>query len=130
MTTPKTIKPERTGPKVRNRDEEQLQRSIVSYLEIAAHKDAIWFAVPNGEHRSKATGGRLKAMGVKAGVADLCFLVKRGYAAFMELKVNGGRQSAAQLVFEQRCIDNNVPYVVVTNMDTAIEVLKGWGVVR
>jgi hypothetical protein len=116
--------------KPRRNDEEKLQRSVVAYLGYAARKDAIWFHVPNGEGRSKATAGRLKAMGVKAGVADLCFVLKDGSAAFMELKANGGKQRAAQLVFEQRCIDCGVPYVVVTNMDTAIEVLKGWGVTR
>lgn len=115
-------------PRRRN-DEERLQRSLVSYLGYAAPK-ALYFHVPNGEGRSKATGGRLRAMGVRAGVADLCFVLNSGHVAFMELKVNGGKQKAAQLAFEQHCIDRDVPYVVVTNMDTAIEVLKGWGVVR
>ncbi len=114
----------------RRRDEEQLQRSVVAYLGYTARKDAIWFHVPNGEGRSKATGGRLKAMGVRAGVADLCFVLRNGSAAFMELKASGGRQSAAQLVFEQRCIDAGVPYVVVTSMDGAVEILKAWGVCR
>lgn len=113
----------------RRNDEEKLQRSIVSYLGIAAPR-AIWFAVPNGEKRSKSTAGRLKAMGVRAGVADLCFVLRDGSAAFVELKAGAGRQSAAQLVFEQRCIDNDTPYVVITSLDQAIEVFKGWGVVR
>jgi hypothetical protein len=119
-----------SAKKPRRNEEEQLQRGIVAYLGYAARKDAIWFHVPNGEGRSKATGGRLKAMGVRAGVADLCFVLSDGHAAFMELKANGGKQRAAQLVFEQRCIDVGVPYVVVTNMDTAMEILKAWGVVR
>ena len=115
--------------KPRRRDEEALQRSIAAYLTIAAPK-ALWFAVPNGEARSKATAGRLKAQGVRAGVADLCFVLRDGTAAFMELKVNGNRQSAAQLVFEQRCIEAGVPYVVATSFDQAVEIFKGWGVVR
>jgi hypothetical protein len=119
-----------SAKKPRRNDEEQLQRGIVAYLGYAARKDAIWFHVPNGEGRSKAAGGRLKAMGVRPGVADLCFVLKDGHAAFMELKAVGGKQSANQLVFEQRCIDCGVPYVVVTSMGGAIEILKAWGVVR
>lgn len=46
------------------------------------------FAVPNGGQRSKATAGRLKAEGVKAGVPDVCLPVPRdGFGAcYIELK--------------------------------------------
>ncbi len=115
--------------KMRRNDEEQLQRSIASYLKIAAPK-AMWFAVPNGEHRSKATGGRLKAMGVRAGVPDLCFIVSRWRVAFMELKVAGGRMSKPQEAFAAYCEENMIPHAVVTSLDQAIEIFKGWGIVR
>lgn len=37
-----------------------------------AHPELRWlYHVPNGGHRSKATAGRLKAEGVKAGVPDI-----------------------------------------------------------
>lgn len=109
--------------------EEQLQRSIASYLKIAAPK-AMWFHVPNGEHRSKATGGRLKAMGVRPGVPDLCFILRRGYAGFMELKAAGGKLSKPQAEFEAYCKDNLIPHAVVTSLDQAIEIFKGWGIVK
>jgi len=35
------------------------------------------FHVPNGEYRDKATGGRLKAMGVRRGVPDVLMPVER-----------------------------------------------------
>lgn len=46
------------------------------------------FHVPNGEQRSAITGARLKAAGVKPGVADLLWLVpRRGYHGLcLELK--------------------------------------------
>lgn len=46
------------------------------------------FAIPNGGARAKATAGRLKAEGVKAGVPDICLPVQRGGfgACYIELK--------------------------------------------
>ena len=46
------------------------------------------FAVPNGGARAKATAGRLKAEGVRAGVPDVCLPVPSGiYASlWIELK--------------------------------------------
>lgn len=49
---------------------------------------ALMFAIPNGGQRSKATAGRLKATGVKAGVPDVFLPVSRGdfCGLFIELK--------------------------------------------
>jgi VRR-NUC domain. len=46
------------------------------------------FAVPNGEHRHKATAGKLRAEGVKAGVEDIVLLVPRGgfHGLLIEMK--------------------------------------------
>lgn len=46
------------------------------------------FAIPNAGKRSKASGGRGKSEGMKAGVPDMCLPVKRGgYGGlFIELK--------------------------------------------
>jgi hypothetical protein len=56
------------------------------------------FAVPNGSHRSKATAGKLKAEGVKAGVHDLFLpLLRQGFAGLsIELKAPGGRATPEQ----------------------------------
>lgn len=116
--------------KPRRDDEAQLQRAIVSYLKLAAHKNAIWFAVPNDGKRSRAAGKRAKEMGMLPGVADLCFLVRGGYAAFMELKVGKNKQSPAQVAFEALCDANGTPYALVTSFDQAVAILKSWGVVR
>ena len=47
------------------------------------------FAIPNGGKRDKATAGKLKAEGVKAGVPDMCLPVSNGkyHGLFIELKV-------------------------------------------
>lgn len=62
---------------------------------------ALFFAVPNGGHRAKTTASRLKAEGVRAGVADYLFPVAcgdyRGLA--IELKSATGRASREQVAF-------------------------------
>lgn len=46
------------------------------------------YHIPNGGHRHKATAGRLKAEGVKAGVPDVCLPVPRGgfHGLYIEMK--------------------------------------------
>jgi hypothetical protein len=58
---------------------------------------ALMFAIPNGGLRSKATAGKLKAEGVKAGVPDICLPVANGkyHGLFIELKA--GRNKPTQL---------------------------------
>lgn len=65
---------------------------------------AAMYAIPNGGARSKATAGRLKAEGVKAGVPDICLPLPTATAGalYIELKVpagpgqRAGRESDAQ----------------------------------
>lgn len=57
------------------------------------------FAIPNGGSRNKAEAGKLRAMGVKAGVSDLFLPVPRGgfHGLWIEMKrVSGGRASKEQ----------------------------------
>lgn len=82
-------------------NEHQLQASIIAEIDLRANLDSRWaliFAVPNGGQRSKATAGKLKAEGVRAGVLDLCLpLPARGYhGMFMELKVGRNKLTPRQ----------------------------------
>jgi hypothetical protein len=57
------------------------------------------YHVPNGGKRGKREGQRLKRMGVKAGVPDLCLPVARGgfHGLYVEMKrSDGGRVSTEQ----------------------------------
>ncbi len=113
----------------RDNAEETLQKAIVAHLRLRG-TGALWFHVPNGEHRSKRTGARLKAMGVRAGVCDLVFCLPTGLFAAMELKAPGGRLSPAQKDFEAQCRKLGVPHAVVGDLNTAIDILLGWEVIR
>lgn len=82
--------------------EEQEQRAVIEWCEWNASRFPqlkLIFHVPNGGHRSKAEGGRFKAIGVKPGVPDLFLPVPRPpyHGLFIELKAPGGRVSTAQL---------------------------------
>lgn len=114
----------------RDNPEERLQISIVEHLRLLAPKNVIWFAVPNGEKRSKRTAGRLKAQGVVAGVFDLAFVLEDGRAAFLELKSEKGRLSPAQIAFSEQCTRMGVEHAVSSNLDNALSILRAWGAIK
>ena len=78
------------------------QQCLFRWAEFASGKYPelrLMYHIPNGGARSKATAGRLKAEGVKAGVPDFCLPVSRdGYhGLYIELKrERGGKISQAQ----------------------------------
>ncbi len=117
------------GGKQRKDEEADLQTAIWSHIQVRGNPKAMAFHCPNGEHRSKATGGRLKAMGVVPGVADFVCVQPNGEVAFMELKRLGGVLSPAQKLFQARCISIGVTYVVVADIDTALAILEGWRII-
>lgn len=109
--------------------EEILHRQVVAYLNAAA-PDCLFYHPPNGGGRSKAEAGILKAMGVRAGVADLAFVLADGKAAFIELKAEDGRQTPAQASFEFDCRQRRAPYAICRSLAEVQGVLDAWGVTR
>src|SRR4051812_27732994 len=79
------------------RPEEALHRAVVDLLRIYENRGLLAFChVGNGEWRHKATGGRLKAMGVRPGVPDLLVWADGGRCFGIELKASAGKLSPAQ----------------------------------
>ena len=80
------------------------------------------YSNPNGGARHITVAAKMKAEGVKAGVADLFLPVpfrntKRngepGYhGLYLEMKVRGGRQSDAQKAFEAFVVEQGYRYVL------------------
>ena len=119
------------GTKPRNDAETQLQSAVIEHVKLRARKGVLWFHVPNGEHRSKATGAKLKRMGVRPGVADLVFITPpNGEAHFLELKADGGRPSDAQLMFADACESAGAAYAIAWDIDAALSVLEAWRVIK
>jgi hypothetical protein len=106
-------------------DEFTLQKFVVQLLRLSAYSNVVWFAVPNGEHRSPRTGAKLKAQGVIPGVADLVVVVK-GHAHFLELKTERGRTSAEQRAFAEKVADARALYAVARSPEAARNILEIW----
>ena len=104
----------------------------VQVLEIIAYKGkrTYAFAIPNAGARGLATAARMKAEGLTAGVADLCVMLPGGKVGWLELKAAKGRQSPAQVAFEDICEVLGHPYATAHTLDGAITVLKQWGALK
>lgn len=88
---------------------------------------ALLYAIPNGHWRHKATAGRLKAEGVRAGVPDLCLPVPRGpyHGLYLELKRRcGGKLTDAQRDWLKHLSAHGYRAVVVRGADEAIQELE------
>jgi hypothetical protein len=115
----------------RNDAEARLQAAIIEHIKLRVRKGVLWFHVPNGEHRSKSTGAKLKRMGVRPGVADLVFVLPpNGEVCFLELKADAGRPSDAQLVFADACEAAGATYAIAWDLEHALTLLEAWRVIK
>ena len=123
---------------VRGRDplEEQIQAALVAHLHLRCRPGVIWFHVPNGGYRYKTTGAWLKAMGVRAGVADLIFIWsdaidmrKITRVLCLELKARGKKQRPEQQQFQTECGVVGAIYEVADSIDTALAIVKQYGII-
>lgn len=74
-------------------------------------------------------GATLKRLGVKAGVPDWALIIApHGRIAFIELKAGNGKQSPAQIVFEECARAAGGWYAVCRSLDDVRGVLAAWGV--
>jgi VRR-NUC domain len=108
---------------MRNEHEHRLQTVLAKYLDLNNYQ---FFAVANGGWRNKVVAAKLKAEGVKAGVADLFILLPNStfHGLFVEVKIKGNSQQPNQKVFEQKARDCGYEYIIVRSLDELIEKLK------
>lgn len=78
--------------------EEYIQFQLAQWLR---ENNYTFFHVPNGGYRRKAEAGRLKAIGVRAGVHDLIILLPGAVTLFVELKTDKGALSPKQKKFHE-----------------------------
>jgi hypothetical protein len=89
--------------------------------------------VPNGEKRDRAVGGKLKALGVLRGVADLAFLwpgPAGPHVLFLELKAKRRRPTAVQNEFAKLARLVGAYYEVADTIDRAVDVLRRFQLLR
>ncbi|MEH6697223.1 MAG: VRR-NUC domain-containing protein [Brevundimonas sp.] len=106
--------------------EDILQVQVLGFLKVAV-PDCVYFHCPNGGSRHPREAKKLKSMGVRPGVADLCFVLPGGRAAFIELKAGAGRQTASQALFQEEVTALGSPYAVCRSISEVQSTLEGWG---
>lgn len=109
--------------------EETIHRAVVAHLNLRGVAGLVFFHPANGELRRKATGGRLKALGVRAGVADLV-LLHRGIAYALEIKRAGGRVQESQDDFLDRWVMAGGRAAVCYGLDEALAQLSRWELIK
>lgn len=122
-------------------DEDALAKSVADYLRRAWPAELPWWHTPNGGSRAQVTrtdrrtgktyrfspeAQKLKAMGVRAGVADLAFIMPNGQAAFIELKAGDNGLSDEQIDFRRDVIACNCGYAVARSLEEVEQILSRW----
>lgn len=106
--------------------ETALHMQVARYLRLALPSELVFFHVPNGELRDARTAGKLKAMGVLAGVPDFTILLPQGRAGFIELKTARGALSDAQIDLRAKLVALNCGYQTCRSVDEVAETITRW----
>ena len=91
-------------------NESKLQYEIIQWSQKEGY---FCFHCPNGEKRDKRTANKLMAMGVKAGVPDLIFILPNGVTVWVELKSKKGKLSKVQEKFKEKILDFHHHYLLI-----------------
>lgn len=86
-------------------------------------------AIPNGGYRDPVTAARMKAEGVKSGVADVFLPVARHgmHGLYIEMKKPGkGRSSEEQKEFAAFCIENGFCYRICDTWREAANTVQSY----
>ena len=115
----------------RSDEEHKIQVGIIRAVECI--NICKWLhAIPNGGNRSAATGARLKAEGVKRGIADLFLPVPRPkqgnhmewYSGlYLEVKSKKGKQTTEQKEFEKECNLQGYKYEIVRSSQHGVDAI-------
>ena len=112
-------------------DEHQAQAALFRWAELQRRRLPelnLLFAIPNGGYRSKATAGRLKAEGVKAGVPDIFMPVARGefHGLFIEMKAGRNKPTVTQAAWLYHLSQQGYKVAVCYGFEPAIELIEGY----
>lgn len=110
--------------KPRKQPEAALQRSVLTALAYLLPRDAFFTHFPLGGGGYKH-GARMKQLGARRGVPDLCILWN-GTSYWLELKSKTGRISPEQFATMQTMKLAGAKVDVVRNMDQLRDVLRLW----
>lgn len=111
---------------VSNNVEHKIQVAFFEYVSYIPAVCNLVFAIPNGGLRHISVAKRLKAEGVKAGVADVFVSIASGehHGLYIEFKYGKNKQTLKQKEFETNVKAQGYEYKVCYSVDEAIEVLN------
>jgi hypothetical protein len=127
-----TASPPRARGKVgamTRRIEQQAQIALNSHLRLRGVKGLVWTHPPNGGFRTPREGALFKAMGTRAGVADL-LLWHDGRSYALELKAGGSKPTKEQTAFLADMELAGAYTAVADGLDKALRMLEAWGLLR
>ena len=110
--------------------EHALQTAVCQYMDVALRPGLYYLAIPNKGLRDISTARKLKAEGVRAGVADLQILMEQGRSAWIELKIKGGSLSPVQKDFRDVCHKLGHHWAMAKTVDDVAVFLAAIGAVR
>ena len=102
-------------------EEGKIQAEIVKAFQKAG---VFIFSVPNeAAGGNQIRQGQMITMGLKPGVSDLVAFIPGRGVTFIEVKTPTGKQSPAQVRFQERCKDFGVEYCLVRSVDDAMALI-------
>ena len=115
---------------VPSEDEEQIQVVKWAEMQMGRWPALQWlYHIPNGGKRRRIEAARFKAMGVKAGVPDLCLPVPKGgyHGLYIEMKrQEGGKLSKDQREWIEGLDKNGYCVSRCDGWEQAVAVLEGY----
>lgn len=109
--------------------EHQLQVKIIEECDKRAQDFPAYgliYAIPNGGPRNKASAGKLKAEGVRAGMPDLCLPIGRDrfHALYIEVKVTPNTPTPSQWQMAKRLrAEGNMVRLIWDSVEEAMELI-------
>lgn len=109
--------------------ESEEQQAVMEWAEAASGKWPelrLLYHVPNEGRRSMATGGRLRAEGLKSGVPDLCLPSAHGeyHGLYIEMKrTKGGRATPEQKEWLEMLEEEGYKTEICNGADAAIKAI-------
>lgn len=97
--------------------ESELQQQCVRWFKLA-YPNELMFSIPNEGIRSVKTASRMKAEGMRSGVADLQFIKVGKMPLFIEMKFGRNIQNITQKEFEKQVEALGCRYVVCKTFDS------------
>lgn len=108
------------------RSEHKLQAMLIDYVTNTMRRRMYAFAIPNAARRSFALAAKMKAEGLRAGVADVAVMMPYGRMGWLELKSERGTMSDEQYGFQAICNRFEHPHAVIRSYDQGTEILQLW----